>query len=145
MIFEAFQVFENKSLRLTCWVITLYPSLWIFPFEVNHNIFISSKSEVKIDEKPNPKASYSFNYCSNPTEIPADEDYISAYLKSLSTIMLQMMNEMRETLEASSEGWSAEAVHFVEATASATPDELSDVSLFNLYSGSLLRLASISS
>jgi len=39
-----------------------------------------------------------------------------------------MMSEKRETLEASPEGWSAEAVHFVEDTASATPEELSDVS-----------------
>jgi hypothetical protein len=35
MIFEAFQVFENKPLRLTRWVITLYPGLQIFPFEMN--------------------------------------------------------------------------------------------------------------
>ncbi|KAH6698089.1 hypothetical protein BKA61DRAFT_622623 [Leptodontidium sp. MPI-SDFR-AT-0119] len=93
------------------------------------NIFISSKGEVKID----------------PTEMPADKEYISADSKSLSTIMLQMMNEKRESLEASPKGWSAEAVHFVEATASATPEELSDVSLPTLYSCSLLRPASISS
>jgi len=35
MIFEAFQVFENKPLRLARWVTTLYPSLRIFPFKVN--------------------------------------------------------------------------------------------------------------
>ncbi|CZT08650.1 uncharacterized protein RAG0_13648 [Rhynchosporium agropyri] len=40
--------------------------------------------------------------------------------------MLLMINEKRETLKASPEGWSAEAVHFVEATVSATLEELSD-------------------
>ncbi|KAH6704237.1 hypothetical protein BKA61DRAFT_618186 [Leptodontidium sp. MPI-SDFR-AT-0119] len=102
--------------------------------ELNHqrmsidNIFISSKGEIKID----------------PTNCPDGKEDNSVDSKSLSTIMLQMMNEKRETLEASPDGWSAEAVHFVEATATATPEELSDVSLPNLYSGSLLRLASIS-
>ena len=38
--------------------------------------------------------------------------------------------------------WSAEAVDFVEATSSATLDELSDVSFPNLQFGSLLRLTS---
>ncbi|KAH6704207.1 hypothetical protein BKA61DRAFT_618091, partial [Leptodontidium sp. MPI-SDFR-AT-0119] len=75
------------------------------------NIFISSKGNIKID----------------PTNFPDDKENISEDSESLGTIMLQMMNEKRETLEASPEGWSAEAVHFLEATASATPDELSDV------------------
>jgi hypothetical protein len=34
MAFEILHVFENKPLRLARWVITLYPSLWIFSFEV---------------------------------------------------------------------------------------------------------------
>ncbi|KAH7330035.1 hypothetical protein BKA65DRAFT_508292 [Rhexocercosporidium sp. MPI-PUGE-AT-0058] len=84
--------------------------------ELNHqrmsidNIFISSKGEIKID----------------PTNCPDGKEDNSVDSKSLSTIMLQMMNEKRETLEASPDGWSAEAVHFVEATATATPEELSD-------------------
>lgn len=41
--------------------------------------------------------------------------------------MLQMMDETRETLKSAVD-WSAEAVNFVEATSSATVDELSDVS-----------------
>ncbi|PVH68541.1 hypothetical protein DL98DRAFT_630505 [Cadophora sp. DSE1049] len=74
------------------------------------NIFISSKGDIKI----------------NPTNFPDDKENISEDSESLGTIMLQMMNEERETLEASPDGWSAEAVHFVEATATATPEELSD-------------------
>jgi len=35
MIFEMLQVFENKPLRLARWVITLYPGLRIFSFEVS--------------------------------------------------------------------------------------------------------------
>jgi hypothetical protein len=34
MIFEMLQMFENKPLRLVCWVTTLDPGLRIFPFEV---------------------------------------------------------------------------------------------------------------
>ena len=46
--------------------------------------------------------------------------------------MLQMMHETRETLKSTAVDWSAEAVNFVEATSSATPDELSDVNFPNL-------------
>lgn len=56
--------------------------------------------------------------------------------------MLQMMDETRETLKSTAVDWSAEAVNFVEATPSATPDELSDVSFSNLPFGSLLSLVS---
>ena len=71
---------------------------------------------------------YNSNYNSDPTNFPDDKEHTSEDSEFLRTIMLQMMNEKRETLEASPEGWSAEAVHFVEDTASATPEELSDVS-----------------
>ena len=46
--------------------------------------------------------------------------------------MLEMMDETRESLKSTPVDWSAEAVNFVEATSSATPDELSDVSFHNL-------------
>ena len=43
--------------------------------------------------------------------------------------MLQMMNETIESLDFTAVDWSAEALDFIKATSSATPDELSDVSL----------------
>jgi hypothetical protein len=46
--------------------------------------------------------------------------------------MLEMMDETRETLKSTAVDWSAEAVNFVEATSSATPDELLDVSFPNI-------------
>lgn len=42
-----------------------------------------------------------------------------------------MMGETRETLESTAVHWSAEAVNFVEATSSTTPNELSGVSCPN--------------
>ncbi|KAI9774176.1 MAG: hypothetical protein M1839_001878 [Geoglossum umbratile] len=74
------------------------------------NILISPKGEVKID----------------PTLFPEDEEHTSADLNSLGTIMLQMMNETRETLKSTAVDWSAEAIDFIEATSLASPDELSD-------------------
>jgi hypothetical protein len=70
--------------------------------------------------------------CSDPTIFPDDREHTSADLNSLGTIMLEMMDETRETLKSTAVDWSAEAVNFVEATSSATPDELSDVSFHNL-------------
>ena len=43
--------------------------------------------------------------------------------------MLRMMNETRESLSCIEVGWSAEALDFVNAVSSASPDELSDVSV----------------
>ena len=43
--------------------------------------------------------------------------------------MSQLMRENKETLELPGRvGWSAEAIDFLEATSSASPDKLSDVS-----------------
>jgi hypothetical protein len=79
------------------------------------------------------------------TLFPDNDEHTSADLNSLGIIMLQMMDETRETLKSTTVDWSAEAVNFVEATSFATPDELSDVSFPNLQFGSLLKFASISS
>ena len=49
-------------------------------------------------------------------------------MNALGTIILQIMDETRETLKSLAVSWSAEAVNFAEATSFATPDELSDVS-----------------
>ena len=70
--------------------------------------------------------------CSDPTIFLDDREHTSADLNSLGTIMLQMMDETRETLKSTAADWSAEAVNFIEATSSTTPDELSDVSFLNL-------------
>lgn len=43
--------------------------------------------------------------------------------------MLQMMNETIGSLDSTTVDWSAEALDFVKATSSASPDELSDVSV----------------
>jgi hypothetical protein len=43
------------------------------------------------------------------------------------TVMLQMMNETTQSLDSMAVDWSAEALDFVKATSSASPDELSDV------------------
>ena len=43
--------------------------------------------------------------------------------------MLQMMNETIGSLDSTAVDWSAEALDFVKATSSASPDELSDVSV----------------
>lgn len=81
----------------------------------------------------------------DPTIVSDDREHTSAGLNSLGTIMLEMMDETRETLKSTAVDWSAEAVHFIEATSSATPDELSDVSFASLQFRSLLSLASTSS
>jgi hypothetical protein len=80
--------------------------------------------------------------CLDPTIFPDERQYISADLNSLGTIMLQIIDETRETLKSTAVDWSAEAVNFIETTFSATLDELSDVSFPNLQFGLLLRLAS---
>jgi len=60
---------------------------------------------------------------------PDDDKHTSADLNSLGAIMLEMMKETRESLDSTAVDWSAEAVDFVEATSSASPDEPSDVRL----------------
>jgi hypothetical protein len=70
---------------------------------------------------------------------PDNEAHTSADLNALGTIMLQMMDETRETLKSPAVSWSSEAVNFAEATSFATPDELSDVSFPNFQSRLLLR------
>lgn len=80
--------------------------------------------------------------CSDPTTFPDDREHTSADLNSLGTIMLEMMDETRESIKSTAVDWSAEAVHFVEATSSATPDELLDVSFASLQVRLLLNLAS---
>lgn len=65
----------------------------------------------------------------DPTIAPGVREQTSADLNSLGTVMLQLMGETRETLNSTAlDLWSAEAVNFVEAASSSTPDELSDVS-----------------
>ena len=59
--------------------------------------------------------------------------------------MLRMMNETRESLKSTAQDWTAGALDFVEATSSAAPDELSDVSSAILMLQSLLKLISTSS
>jgi len=83
--------------------------------------------------------------CSDPTIFPDEREHTSADLNSLGTIMLQMMDETRESLKSTAVDWSAEAVNFIEATSFVTPDELLDVSFPNLQFESLLRVASMSS
>jgi hypothetical protein len=69
---------------------------------------------------------------SDPTIFPDKREHTSADLNSLGTIILEMMDETRESLKSTAVDWSAEAVNFVEATSSSTPDELSEVSFPNL-------------
>lgn len=77
------------------------------------------------------------------TLFPDNNEHTSANLESLGTIMLQMMNETKVSLESTVAGWSAEAVHFLEATSFASPAELSAVSLFKPEFLPLLRLSSM--
>ena len=56
--------------------------------------------------------------------------------------MLRMMNETRESLESTDQDWTPEALDFVLATSSASPNELSDVRSTIPWLRSLLRLAS---
>jgi hypothetical protein len=83
--------------------------------------------------------------CSDPTIFPDDREHTSADLNSLGTIMLEIMDKTRKTLKSTPVDWSAEAVNLLEATSSATPDELSDASFPNFQFRSLLRLTSTSS
>ncbi|KAF4636054.1 hypothetical protein G7Y89_g2029 [Cudoniella acicularis] len=80
------------------------------------NILVSLKGEVKID----------------PTIFPDEREHASADLNSLGTIMLQMIDETRETLKSTAVDWSAEAANFVEVTSFATLDGFSDESFPNL-------------
>ena len=76
----------------------------------------------------------------DPTIAPAVGEQTSADLNTLGTVMLKLMGETRETLNsAASYLWSAEAINFVGATSSSTPDELSDVSMDSDFHMSLLR------
>jgi hypothetical protein len=68
----------------------------------------------------------------DPTIFPDNREHTSADLNSLGTIILEMIDETRETLKSTAVDWSAEAVNFVEATSSIILDELSDVSFYNL-------------
>jgi hypothetical protein len=70
--------------------------------------------------------------CSDPTIFLDDRKHTLADLNSLGTIILEMMDETRETLESMAVDWSAEAVNFIEATSSTTPDKLLDVGFPNL-------------
>lgn len=49
--------------------------------------------------------------------------------------MLNMMDESRDSLDDTPGKWSAEAVDFVRATSSASPEELSDVSIHGMLVG----------
>jgi hypothetical protein len=70
---------------------------------------------------------------SDSTIFPDNREYTSADLNSLGIIILEIMDETRETLKSTVGDWSIEAVNFVEATSSLIPDELSDVSFPNLF------------
>jgi hypothetical protein len=54
-------------------------------------------------------------------------------LNSLGTIILEIIDKIRETLKSIVGDWSIEAVNFVEATSFLIPDELSDISFPNLF------------
>jgi hypothetical protein len=70
---------------------------------------------------------------SDPTIDPTGSAQTSADLNSLRAIMSQLMREDKETLKLPERGdWSAEALKFLEATCSASPDELSNVSTDSL-------------
>jgi hypothetical protein len=48
--------------------------------------------------------------------------------------MLELMREKRETLTSTAlDVWSDEAINFVEACSTSTPDELSDVSMDRIH------------
>ena len=85
------------------------------------------------------------NACLDHTLFLDNDEHTSADLNSLGTIILQMMDETKESLDSTVVDWSAEVVNFLEATSFATPDELSDVSFPSPQYVSLLRLASTSS
>jgi hypothetical protein len=53
----------------------------------------------------------------NPTIFPDNKKHTSADLNSLGTIMLEIMDETRETLKSIVVDWSAKAVNFVKARA----------------------------
>jgi hypothetical protein len=80
----------------------------------------------------------------DPTIFPDNREHTSADLNSLGIIILEIMDEMRETLKSTAVDWSAEAVNFIEATSSIIPEELSDVRFPNLQFRLLLKLASTS-
>jgi hypothetical protein len=72
------------------------------------------------------------NTCLDHTLFLDNDEHTSADLNSLGTIILEMMDETRESLHSTPADWSVEAVDFVEATSFITLDELSDVSFPNL-------------
>jgi hypothetical protein len=61
-----------------------------------------------------------------------NKEYTLADLNSLGIIILEIINEIRETLESTAVDWSAEAVNFIKATSFIILDELLDVSFPNL-------------
>ena len=73
------------------------------------------------------------NICLDHTLFPDNEEHTLADLNTLGTIMLQIMDETRDTLKSPAVSCSAEATSF------PTPDERSDVSLPDFQSGSFTK------
>lgn len=62
------------------------------------------------------------------TSLPDNDEHTSASLESLATVMLSMMGESRDSLDDTPGKWSNEALDFVRAISSVSPEELSYVS-----------------
>jgi hypothetical protein len=98
------------------------------------SIRLSQRGDVKIGKRSIINGNYRADFVrQDPTILPAGSTQTSADLKSLGKVMSQLMRENKETLELPGRGgWSAEAIDFLEATSSVSPDELSDVSTDSL-------------
>jgi hypothetical protein len=94
------------------------------------SIRVSQRGEVKIGKSSTFEESYKTDCIrSDPTIDPAGSAQTLADLNSLGTVMFESMREDRETLKLPGRAdRSAEALNFLQATSSASPDELSDVS-----------------
>lgn len=67
-------------------------------------------------------------FTADHTSLPNNDEHTSASLESLATVMLSMMGESRDSLDDTPGKWSTEALDFVRATSSVSPEELSYVS-----------------
>jgi hypothetical protein len=70
--------------------------------------------------------------CLNPTIFLDNREHTLVDLNSLGIIMLEMLDETRESLKSIAVDWSAKVVNFVEATSSTILDKLLDVSFPNI-------------
>lgn len=110
--------------------------------------FIESRGESATISRTTVRISREGKVKIDPTSVPMDGEGSSADASCLGSLMLSMMNETHETLQATDvRFWSREAIDFVKATSWATAEELFEHSFLSSPRGpeTLVALCAASS